>query len=62
MRNRSRKEDFANGRDVRNYFENVIKARANRLAAEDMDNMTREEYLTITMNDLERAADNTKSI
>lgn len=58
----NRKEDFANGRDVRNYFENVIKARANRLAAEDMDNMTRDEYLTITMSDLERAADNTKSI
>ena len=58
----NRKEDFANGRDVRNYFENVIKARANRLAEGDMDNMTREEYLTITISDLDKAADNTKSI
>lgn len=58
----NRKEDFANGRDVRNYFENVIRARANRIAEGNMDNMTREEYLTLTMSDLENAADNTKSI
>lgn len=58
----NRKEDFANGRDVRNYFENVIKARANRLADSDLDNMTREEYLTITLDDLKEAADTTKSI
>lgn len=58
----NRKEDFANGRDVRNYFENVIKARANRLAESDLESMTREEYLTITNNDLEIAADSTKSI
>ena len=58
----NRNENFANGRDVRNYFENVIKARANRLADNDLDNMTREEYLTITMRDLELAAENTKSI
>lgn len=58
----NRKEDFANGRDVRNYFENVIKARANRLAASDIDSMTREEYLTIVQRDLEKAAASTKSI
>lgn len=58
----NRNENFANGRDVRNYFENVIKARANRLADNDLDNMTREEYLTIIMRDLELAAENTKSI
>lgn len=58
----NRKEDFANGRDVRNYFENVLRARANRLAEGDMDNMTREEYLTISINDLKEAASNSKTL
>lgn len=55
-------EDFANGRDVRNYFENVIRAWSNRLASGDMDSMTREEYLTISLSDLEEASNSTKSI
>ena len=56
----NRKDDFANGRDVRNYFENALKARANRLAEGDMENMTREEYLTIALSDLEEAAETSK--
>ncbi len=47
--------DYANGRDVRNYFERVIKARANRLAP-IIDNISHEEYLTITLDDLHKAA------
>lgn len=58
----NRKEDFANGRDVRNYFEKVLKARANRLAEGDMDNMTKEDFLTIKLSDLEEAANNTKTL
>ena len=58
----NRKEDFANGRDVRNYFENVIRARANRLAETDMDNMSHEEYLTVKLSDLKEAELNTRSI
>lgn len=58
----NKKEDFANGRDVRNYFENVIRAWSNRLATGNMDNMTRDEYLTITLNDLEEAVNTTSSI
>ena len=58
----SRKEDFANGRDVRNYFENVLRARANRLAEGDMDTMTKEEYLTIRFSDLQEATNNTKTL
>ncbi len=51
----NRSEDYANGRDVRNYFENVIKARNNRIA-EIVDDITYEEYITITLSDLENAA------
>ena len=51
----NRADDYANGRDVRNYFEKVIKARANRLAS-ILDTVTREEYMTIVLNDLQEAA------
>ena len=51
----NRSDDYANGRDVRNYFEKVIKARANRLAA-ILDTVTREEYMTIVLSDLQEAA------
>ena len=54
--------DFANGRDVRNFFENAIRAQSDRLVTDDLDNMTREEVQTITLCDLESATDNTKSI
>ena len=61
MMYKNRADDYANGRDVRNFFENVIKARANRLAAV-LDTVTHEEYLTIVLSDLEVAANATKSI
>lgn len=51
----NRKEDYANGRDVRNYFEQVYKMHANRLKP-IIDTITREEYLTITLSDLEAAS------
>ena len=50
----NRAEDYANGRDVRNYFERVIKARANRLSS-NLDGITFDEYVTITINDLQEA-------
>ena len=50
----SRSADYANGRDVRNYFEKVIKARANRLAPM-LDQVSHEEYRTITVSDLQEA-------
>lgn len=57
----NRGDDYANGRDVRNYFENVIKARANRLAT-ILDTVSREEYMTIALSDLEVAANTARSI
>lgn len=58
----NRQKDFANGRTVRNYYEKVYIAWANRIANEDMDNLSREEFFAITMSDLEEAEINTKSI
>ena len=55
----NRGNDYANGRDVRNYFEGVYKARANRLA-NVLDNISKDEYLTITVEDLIEA-ENAKS-
>ena len=57
---KNRSEDYANGRDVRNYFEKVIKMRANRLNP-IIDKITREEYRTITVMDLQGAAETKKS-
>lgn len=50
-----RSADYANGRDVRNYFEKVLRARANRLA-KDLQNVSFEEYMTLLPSDLEEAA------
>ena len=50
----NRGEDYANGRDVRNYFENVIRSRANRLEAV-LDTITEEEFRMILPEDLENA-------
>ena len=51
----NRKEDYANGRDVRNYFEKVVKTQANRLAPV-IDTVTSPEILmTITLYDLVEA-------
>lgn len=52
----NRGEDYANGRDVRNYFENVFRMRANRLSP-ILDQISKEEYQTITEEDLRRAAE-----
>ena len=57
-----KKADFANGRDVRNFFENAIRAQSDRLVADNLDNMTRQEVQTIVLRDLESAVENTKSI
>ena len=51
----NRSDDYANGRDVRNYFDKVIKARANRLAPV-VDEVSYEDYMTITYNDLVEAS------
>ena len=52
---RNRSGDYANGRDVRNFFENVIKARANRLAPRE-NTISHKEDMIITLDDLQKAA------
>ena len=49
-----RDENYANGRDVRNYFEKVIRTRANRLSP-ILDSLTVEQFRTIAVADLEKA-------
>ena len=49
-----RDADYANGRDVRNYFEKVIRTRANRLSPL-LDSITVEQFKTIELRDLEKA-------
>ena len=49
-----RDADYANGRDVRNYFEKVIRTRANRLSP-ILDQLTVEQFRTIELADLEKA-------
>ncbi|HAM14367.1 MAG TPA: AAA family ATPase [Eggerthellaceae bacterium] len=44
---------FANGRTVRNFFENVLTCQANRLASEE--ELTREALVAITADDIEAA-------
>jgi ATPases of the AAA+ class len=51
----NRSDDYANGRDVRNYFKKVIKMRATRLKP-ILDKITRDEYRTIDISDLREAA------
>lgn len=51
-----RDENYANGRDVRNYFEKVIRAQANRMNP-ILDNATVEQIRTIELSDLEKAKD-----
>ena len=46
----NRDENFGNGRDVRNRFEDVISRQANRLA--EMDAPSKEELMTIIKADL----------
>lgn len=51
----NRTENYANGRDVRNYFENVVQARANRLSS-CLETISHEEYLKIEVSDLREAS------
>lgn len=50
----NRAEEYANGRDVRNYFEHVQRMLANRVSAK-IDSITREELKTIELIDLKLA-------
>lgn len=45
---------YANGRDVRNYFEKVMRTRANRLSP-ILDSLTVEQFRAIELTDLEKA-------
>jgi len=56
----NRDANYANGRDVRNYFEKVIRTRANRLSP-IIDRITVEEYRTIELEDLMKAKEMKKS-
>lgn len=57
----NRTEDYANGRDVRNYFERVLRARANRLV-KNLDAISYAEYMTVTIDDLREAESSKQSI
>lgn len=46
----NRDENFGNGRDVRNFFEDVVVRQSNRIAA--MENPTKDDLVTITPKDL----------
>ena len=54
----NRGKDYANGRDVRNFFEKMLRARSNRLNAEGLDDISRENFFAIRLSDLEEAAMN----
>lgn len=47
-----RDDNFGNGRDVRNIFENIINAQANRLVSDP--DLTTEELLELTAEDVEK--------
>ena len=47
----TRGDNFANGRQIRNIFENVLTAQANRLSS-DLD-ITDDELMTICLEDFE---------
>lgn len=51
----NRSEDYANGRDVRNYFEKVIKMRASRLSP-NLNEITLDDFRTIVLSDLKNAS------
>ncbi|MBR6950103.1 MAG: AAA family ATPase [Oscillospiraceae bacterium] len=50
-----RDENFGNGRDVRNFFENAIAAHSDRVS--QMEAPTREDLMTLLKEDLEKAAE-----
>ena len=45
-----RSDNFGNGRDVRNLFEDMVSRQADRIAA--MDSPTRDEIMTVVSSDL----------
>ena len=47
----NRTSNFANGRDVRNYFERVERMHADRISS-FLDSITKEQFVTITKDDL----------
>lgn len=56
-----KKDNFANGREIRNFFENVIQMHANRLNSV-IDSVTETEYYTISRDDLEQAMKINRSV
>ncbi|MBQ9649071.1 MAG: AAA family ATPase [Prevotella sp.] len=48
----SRDKDFANGRTMRSLFDQICKKQAQRLQAANIANMTNEELMTITAEDI----------
>ena len=50
-----RDENFGNGRDVRNFFENAIAAHSDRVSA--LEAPTRDDLMTLIKEDLEKAAE-----
>ena len=50
----NRDANYANGRDVRNYFEKMMRARANRLSP-ILDTVSKDQVRTIILSDLENA-------
>ena len=50
-----RDENFGNGRDVRNFFENAIAAHSDRVS--HMEAPTREDLMTLLKEDLEKASE-----
>ena len=51
----TRDDNFGNARDVRNYFENVISVHSDRVSC--IENPTRDDLMTFTKDDLDKAAD-----
>ena len=48
-----RDENFGNGRDVRNFFENVIASHSDRVS--QLDSPTKDDLMNILVEDLEKA-------
>ncbi len=55
----NRSDDYANGRDVRNFFEKVYRAQANRIA-ENLEDITPDDFSTILLCDLKTASEEMK--
>ena len=53
----NRSDDYANGRDVRNFLEKVYRAQANRIST-ILDKITPDDFSTILLCDLQTAAKN----